>query len=358
MKRTFLIVFIVVVVFPVVFAVFTQRVQPYEIGVKQNRWGAAGILEEDFGTGFHLAIPGYHLWHFLPRQTHFIHFTSDQSASGREFDIWTTPFGFRTKDANNVSIELSVAYRVIPEEAHQIVANGLKGAYRGRVKLTVEGELRSELAQLTSEDWQITDKRIELVDKILPSLNLKLAKYHCRAETILIRAIAFQTDYESKLQEKQYLRQQGLLDNALTLQANEEKAVNEKEKQIAAAELAANQDWEKKLQEERSRYEVLIAQIDADASVYASRTRAEGAALKKIHEATGQLALDKAEALKKELRTDALNSEGGRILLALDAAQNLSIPSVTLNSDDPAVPTVLDLDALTRMLVGETSREE
>ena len=51
-------------------------------------------------------------------------------------------------------------------------------------------------------------------------------------------------------------------------------------------------------------------------------------------------------------RTEALNSKGGSILLALDAADNLNMPEVTLNSDDPSVPLILDLAELTRMLVG------
>jgi hypothetical protein len=48
----------------------------------------------------------------------------------------------------------------------------------------------------------------------------------------------------------------------------------------------------------------------------------------------------------------ALGTRGGRIFLALRAAQNLAVPSVTLNSNDPRVPLVLDLDELTRVLVG------
>ena len=107
------------------------------------------------------------------------------------------------------------------------------------------------------------------------------------------------------------------------------------------------------MQEKKSEYDVLIATIRADANVYAAEMKAEGDAEKVIAEATGQLALEMAEALRNELRTLALNSEGGRILLALQAAENLNIPSVILNSDDPAVPTILNLSELTKMLVGD-----
>ena len=163
------------------------------------------------------------------------------------------------------------------------------------------------------------------------------------AEEVLIRRFRFCGEYEAKLQEKQYLEQKAFLDVALTGQANEQKTVNLIERQIVAAEKALTQDWEKKLQEKRSEYEVLIANIAAQAEVYSQKTRSEGEATRDISIADGQLALDRAAALRNDLRTKALDSKGGRILLALDAAGNLKIPDVTLNSDDPKVPMLLDL---------------
>ena len=154
------------------------------------------------------------------------------------------------------------------------------------------------------------------------------------------------------MQEKQYLRQKANLDGALTLQAEEEKLVNIIERQIGAAEKSKTEEWEKKLQEKSSEFEVIIAQINADAAIYASTTKAEGEKERIIAEANGQLAIEVAEALRNELRTEALNAEGGSILLGLTAAENLQLPKVILNSDDPSVPTILNLDQLTKMLVG------
>ena len=60
-------------------------------------------------------------------------------------------------------------------------------------------------------------------------------------------------------------------------------------------------------------------------------------------EAEGQLAVDQAEALRNQLRNEILNSTGGSIFLALEAAENLNMRKVMLNSNDPRVPLVLDL---------------
>jgi hypothetical protein len=205
---------------------------------------------------------------------------------------------------------------------------------------------------LTSEDLQLTDLRLDRVSQTIPLLNERLKEFHCSAESILIRKLQFQRDYENKLQEKQYFRQKALLDRALTLVAEEEKTVNLIERQIVAAEMAKTQDWEKKIQEKKSEYQVLIAQIEADARIYSAETVAAGEAERVKAESRGALYLAEADALKKELRTQALNSKGGAILLALEAADNLNLPEVTLNSDDPTVPTILDLSELTRLLVG------
>jgi len=176
--------------------------------------------------------------------------------------------------------------------------------------------------------------------------------FYVVAEDILIRRIGFQPQYEVKLQEKQYLRQKANLDVALTLQAEEEKKVNLIERQIIAAELKLTQDWEKTVQQERSRYQVLIAEIEAEAEVYSSRTRAEGEAEKVIRVANGQLAVEKADALRNELRSTALSTEGGDVLLALEAAANLQMPTVVLDSQNPAVPMLLDLGRMVKLLVG------
>ena len=95
-----------------------------------------------------------------------------------------------------------------------------------------------------------------------------------------------------------------------------------------------------------------IASIVAEARVYATETLAQGEAERVKAEARGSLYLAEADALKKELRTQALNSKGGSIMLALEAADNLNLPEVTLNSDDPAVPIILDLSELTKLLIG------
>lgn len=362
LPRGLAIIILIVVVLPVVSMVLFERVPPMDIGVRQAMWGGSGLSQEDFTTGTYLGVSGVHKWHFLSRRTHFLHFTqggSSQSSVRTERGVETTmfypPMELRTKDNNQISIDVTVPYHILPGEGWMIVKESRKDQYRGLVKRTVENVLRSELPELSSEDLQSTDKRLAQAEAVLPSLNEQLKEFHVEADSILIRRVQFESEYEAKLQEKQYFTQKALLDSAFALQADEERVTNSIEKQIGAVIKAKTADWDKRLQEQSSDYEVKIAVIDAGARVYESRVRAEGDAEQVRLAAEGQLAVDKAEALRNELRNAILNSKGGRIFLALQAADNLRIPKIVLNSNDPRVPSIIDIAEMSKMLVGEPS---
>jgi len=339
-----------------------ERVQPMDIGVRQSLWGG-GITQQDFTTGTYWGITGVHKWHYLPRRTHFLHFTASVDNAGdrprgvTEYGlrttIWDQPMELRTTDGNLTTLDLTVPYRIIEDGAWRIVSDGIMADYAQNVKSKVESVLRNKLSNLTSEDFQDTEKRLQRAAEVLPDLNATLAEFYVVADAILIRRVSFGAQYEAKLQEKQYYTQKALLDVALTAQADEEKVTNSIEKQIEAEIKSKTEEWNKVLQEERSRYEVMIAGVEAEAVVYETRVRAEGEAEAIALEAEGQLAVDQAEALRNQLRNDILNSTGGSIFLALEAAQNLNVRHVMLNSNDPRVPLVLDLDEMAALLTSE-----
>ncbi|MED5329943.1 MAG: SPFH domain-containing protein [Planctomycetota bacterium] len=356
MPRGLMVIFFLVVLVPLIFGLLFERIHPMEIGVRQIRWGSGGIEQGDFPAGFHLGVGGYHKWYRLPKQTHFLHY----SASSREHrdsgvTVWQPALELRTRDNNTTTLDVTVPYRIKAGEGWKIVARGLRQSYRSRVESTVVSVLREELSQLSSEDLQLTSVRLERIELVLPLLNAKLADFFVEAETILIRRVSFLPEYEEKLQEKQYFTQKAELDAALAAQANEEQRTNTIEKEIEAAEKKLTADWDKKLQEETSKYEVLIAEIDAGARVYEARVKADAEAEAVALEAQGQLDVDKARALRDVLRNDILNSRGGDIYLALIAAEKMRISSITLNSNDPRVPIILDLDAMAELLVGSPS---
>ncbi|MFT5287056.1 MAG: hypothetical protein ACI8TQ_003232 [Planctomycetota bacterium] len=329
-----------------------ERVPPAVIGVKLAKWGGGGIVKEDYGLGFKWGVTGYHQWYFLDKRTHFLTFSKSTQAN-RVSSSERVALGIRTKDNNTAYVDATITYRIIEGEGHEIVIDGLLNAYRDRVTSTVESVLRAELAQLTSEDFTSTNIRMQRAATTLPILATAMEAYHVEPIDLLIRAVHFPPEYEAKLQEKQLTQQKALLAYAQEKVENQEQVTGVISKETEALEKEARAGWNKRLQNELSTNEIKVATINGEAEVYQRRTRSEADADYQTAIAEGELALAKAEAVRNDLRNKALDTTGGRILLASQAAENLRIDEVTLNSNDPSVPSVIDIAAMVRLLLGQ-----
>ncbi|MFT7485452.1 MAG: regulator of protease activity HflC (stomatin/prohibitin superfamily) [Candidatus Paceibacteria bacterium] len=339
----------------VVMALF-ERIEPGEIGVKQNLWGGGGVIEQDNMAGYHWGVAGIHRWHLLDRRTHFLTFSESEGQSGYSRASRNAqeeqPLDIRTRDNDNVSVDVTVTYRIIEGQAHALVSEGMKESYRDRVASKVAGVLREELARLVPRDFVNTELRLEMSASILPILEKSLAPYHVKPESLLVRAVRFIEKYEDKLQETQLTSQLTELAKSKRNVEDALKATGKIEKETIAMEKMSVAEWDKKLQDAESTNEVLIAEILAEANIYDNKVHPGADAQYEILVADGKLAVDRAEALRDELRNAALDSLGGRILQAREAATNLNFDSVVLNSNDPSVPSVIEIDKLVDLLIG------
>jgi len=328
-----------------------ERVEPATIGVRQSLWGG-GYAEKDFHAGFHLGVWGLHKWHFLDRRTHFL--TWSDGGQSTSMGMSLPPLEIRTKDNNTASFDLTFTYKIQEEGGYKIVQQGEHegNRYRQRVISAVEGILREQLANMASEEIYSTENRLERAEAILPVLREELQQYYVMPESILIRAVRFPQGYEKRLQEKQLTYQKRLLAEA-EKKVEDQKAITQTiEAEIEAAEKEERGDWDKKLQTLSSNNEVLIREIEAEARVEHDTKQAEADAYYETALADGNLAVAKSEALRNELRNAALDTTGGRIYLAQQAAENLNLESVTLNSNDPAIPSVIEIDEMVELLIG------
>ncbi len=340
--------FLVLVIFSLGSALF-ERIPPATIGVKQNMLGG-GIVEEDHSMGFHVGITGVHKWHLLDGTTHFL--TYARQSSGNKAGVEKAVLDIRTKDNNFAFFDVTVTYRIIPGQGHRIVQAGNQEKYKAMADTAVNAILRAELAQLSSEEVYDTDTRLALVDRAMPALGEALAPIFLEPQGLLIRAVNFPEVYEDKLRMKQLTQQTKLLATAQRKVEDKQALTEGYEAQTLAMEKEKRGGWDKLLQSEYSANEIAIATIAAEAEKYNAETRAAAEADYETAVAEGELALAKAQALRDELRNKALNTAGGRIYLAREAAQNLQFESVTLNSNDPSIPSVLDVGGLVKLLVG------
>ncbi len=324
MKKTPIIIAVSVLALLFLNKLFFTTVPVGKIGIKINTWG--GLVEEDFEAGLHFSLVGVHEWRLLNKTTIFLHF----SQTGDEGEALI----IRTKDNNEVYLDVSIPYKIVSGNAHKLIKGGLERTYQDRMKIITKSVLRAELARLSPSVIIQTDLREKIAEETLPILNEKLAEINIQAEAILIRSFNFINEkVEKTIQEKQYLRQEKLLKDAQVLENQAKLETNKLETEIVNAEKEETADSNKRIQELESKYKIILTKIEAEKNESEKRTRAEGDAERAVLESQGELFIAEAEALKIKLEADILKSKGGKIFIAKQAAENINLRNIQLNSN-------------------------
>lgn len=307
---------------------FLTRIEPWEIGVRRSLTG--GITEEDFGLGYHFSLPLIQSFYRLPRTLQYLSYNDDDAdADAHTLEV-------RTKENNLLFVDVTIPWRIKDGGAWRIIREGFIDSYPAKVQSTATGVLREGLAALTNVDVQQTDKRIATADAILPRLNTALEQYHVVADRVVIRAIRFRPEYEQKLQDKQHYVVQGRLDEARRQESVAVQETDTYEKNIQKKINLKREEWNEKIESLKTKYELEIAALEAEAEQYDKKRRSEGDAFYSEARAEGDLAESKAEALGERLKSAALASQAGRTYSAITAAKNFKLGSFQLNSNDPA----------------------
>ena len=198
-----------------------------------------------------------------------------------------------------------------------------------------------------------TELREQRMARTLERLQPLLAAFHTQAESLLVTQVLFKGEYEKKLQEKQLTAQEAQLHRAA---AQVEEAKKQVELYRTGTDAAVQEllvDWDGRIQARYAEGQQKIVEVQARARYYDKTRRAEADADASRKVAEGERALAQVEAQKTELVNKTYGTTGGRLMLARHAAENLNIRSVTLNSNDPRVPSILDIDELAQRLLGE-----
>ncbi|MEM9382281.1 MAG: SPFH domain-containing protein [Planctomycetota bacterium] len=323
-----------------------QTIAPTEIAVVQDSWGA-GVLPRDHGAGRLFGLPGRSVIHRLDRKTHFLRFGMESEGN----DL--PSLELRTPEGLEIRASVTVPYRITEGRAHRLVSEGRRTTYSIAARAAVERVLLEELAKLGQDDWADVDARRAVLDDARDAIAEALEPFHLTPLGVHLTAAWFPPMYEVELQDQKLLEQRILTDEMLArLDERKHELLVERES-IARSETELSADYDYRIEEERLALEadVRAVRLEVDAYRFERRTASNNLYRKAVAE--GALAIDRAEALRERLVNEALETEGGRLLLARDAASKLRFKSVSLDANNPAVPSVLDLDALARLLIGE-----
>ncbi len=254
------------------------------VGVRYNN--ALGLKRVDLRPGYHFELLGLQRVWRMPSSYLIINYAAGQTAGetsslrskGPNTEIVPQSLSIRTKDNNTVNVDVSIPYRIKRGEAWRIMEAGNhltdgEGRYRFQrfAEQTATDVLRGHLAQLRSEDFYNTDRRLEVAKETLQALNKKLAVYHLEANTVLLRAAYFRQEYENQLAQIQFNSQQKLLDGAKRAVATRQQSLDNYNQHTNALVAAKEQDWGKRIAQLDRAYQVGLVDTGDDRSPGAAR---------------------------------------------------------------------------------------
>jgi hypothetical protein len=380
-------------------AMCVARIEPNEIGVRQS--ATSGVLDEDFGPGWHLRIPGIHKLIRLPSTYFLLDYTDDQNGLQK-------PLVIRTKDNNTVVLDVSVPIRIKPGEAHAVVAAGNhvtdpdgRFRYQRLAEENATSVLREQLAALDSVGFYSTDRRLTASKAALDALNKQLAPMHLEAQSVLVRGVEFRTEYEKQLTQIQLNEQNKLLDAASQKLAGEQQKLDNFVQGTSAQVSARQQDWIKRQAELERAYQVGlldvvesapgaaraklaqmapadveakraeaakvfgldpasvsdgyligIKNIQAETLEYKNRVTAEADAIQARLEAEGGAMVAKVQGEYENKLNALLGSPAGRAYVAWRAANNVKFAETLTFSSSDGIPSVLRLRQFAELFMG------
>lgn len=189
--------------------------QPSEVGVVISVLAPGGYYDKAFRSGLHWTFP---MLEHMDRYS-FSWQVYEMSASAQAFEetapingnnhINDTPIKARTSDGQEVSIECTVIYHVVPEQIMRVYIEWQSRYVQDFLRPVARGIVRTRVAQFTAEEVN-SSKSLDLERDINRQLQDELNDKGFALERFIIRTITFSPEYASAVEQKQVA-----LENAL-----------------------------------------------------------------------------------------------------------------------------------------------
>lgn len=339
---------VVVIMLAVLGRMFVAKVPADKIGVRTQEFSFfgsnKGIVQEDYDSpGWYRNIWFVDRWYLFDRQVQSLRMLLPVGAPVRGEEA--PALRVKSKDGYDVTVNLRVKFRIMPGEAHKLLAK--LGSNEDRYKRLVANEstdaCRIEFGEMKTEDFYNPVERARAAEEVQNRLQEKLNDRHIEVVDILISQINFDEQYEQKIKSKKLADQDVEVSKSKGIAA-EYKGHTQVVKAQTTAKLkkikAEEELAEAKL---RGTTQVAVTEILEDARAFAVERQADAQLLLQKSKAEANLLIRKAEADGEKARVKAMVGGGGRTMVALEAARNLAIRKVdfsTLGTD------ILDVEAM------------
>ncbi|MBI4869530.1 MAG: hypothetical protein HY816_21535 [Candidatus Wallbacteria bacterium] len=304
------------------------RVTLGNVGVRTQKldfFGTKGVVQEDFGPGWHRNLWFVDEWNFFDNTVQTFH----MSARSKH------PFQLKSHDGYSVSLDVTIKYRIREGKAHRVLVHlGTLQRYQGFVENLCRDACRSAFGVMKTEAFYQPSSRTEATERARKYLIDGLVKNNADVDIveILIRDVKFDEQYERKIKDKKLADQDIVLNQSKALAAQQKGLTNKISAETEAMMKVIEQRRDATLTAMKAENDQTIARVTADFQKYVTEKKADADLYAAEKDAAGTLMIRKAEAEGEKLRNEAMSGPGGAVLAALEAAKNLTLMDVTFST--------------------------
>ncbi len=196
-----------------------------------------GVSDQELHTGWHIVAPWSQVYSM--DKTVWVYTCADAQNEGAKANadaIWAP-----TKDGIKMGFDVSVSWRIIPDEASWIYQNvtnetGKNGRYHWLEENVIRAKLKSALALTVSNYSPIevySVKREEIQHHVLERMKKEIKSYKISINQIDIREVYYNKEYEQAINNKKLAEQEALRLIEVTKQKEEKLLQSKIDKDIA-----------------------------------------------------------------------------------------------------------------------------
>jgi len=309
-----------------VFGAFTTYVHPYEIAIKQSRYGGGLDVKPYEGPGLYLTPPGV-TFHRFPTVVQTLLMASSKSESAQTNSNSNSrtidSLEIDSSDGSKIRIDATILYRITdPYKVMTKIGPGRLFEDNAIIPKASQA-LKQSLGTLKAEDFYNEVLRIEATNRARLELNELVNEFGIDIDHVLIRQYYYLKDYQHQIEERK-VQDQLVFTNQSMAEKSKMEALRRKFDAQGEATVAI----------EGRRGEAEVTKIRAEAQLYSRKRRAEG-----------NLLVSLAEAKGTELENAAYRgSSGSENLVGLEMAEVLSGVDVIFLQGGEGGVNLLDLN--------------
>ena len=218
---------------------------------------------------------------------------------------------FKTIDGNDISLDLTISYRVIPEKAPFILGHVAKSDQELRDKIVraiARSRPRDIFAELETEQFYKAELRAQQAEKARVLLNELLMPYGVTVERVLTQTYRYNPAYQQAIEEKEIAEQ--------------------KIQKYKSSVKAKREEYLRRIEQAKGEVNKMIAKVDGEFE----RASIDADAYYKKQENISKAIMEEAKAESEGIRkmNQALAEQGGKVMVKLEMAKALKDKRIVL----------------------------